>query len=169
MLINGRYRATPKSVQQVFEKCCFLQCHSLITLMRHTHTKNDFHWRHLSTWSLPHSPRVCMFLFFSPGGGLYFPPTSQRWAPEANWRVYSIPVWVSVCEHAQKWNGSILARIGSCLRPMQLGIDSSHPRDPKLELAVWKIIFLFFFIFLKCMCNSQLFQCLILGVFRVFT
>lgn len=92
MLINGRYRATPKSVQQVFEKCCFLQCHSLITLMRHTHTKNDFHWRHLSTWSLPHSPRVCMFLFFSPGGGLYFPPTSQRWAPEANWRVYSIPV-----------------------------------------------------------------------------
>lgn len=75
MLINGRYRATPKSVQQVFEKCCFLQCHSLITLMRHTHTKKMIFTGGTCLCGVcPILPVSACFCFFPPEGGSTFLP-----------------------------------------------------------------------------------------------
>lgn len=92
MLINGRRRTTPKSVQQVFEKCCFLQCHSLITLMRQKKNKKKKRFSleaPVYVEFASFSPCLHVFVFFSPeGGGL---PRPKDGAPEVNWRVYSIP------------------------------------------------------------------------------
>lgn len=116
-------------------------------------TKIDFWLDLLSAWSVHSLPGLHEFFLV-----LGFPPTSQRCARQMSWRVYSVPVCVSVGRRAS------CLRLCPALCPELQG-QALATCDLELKQEGWKIIILLFLLFLKCMYSSHLFQSLILEVF----